>query len=586
MKSDAFPSLADLRSAHSDLLQSIPDSEDKLNESDVGRIREFLRRAAGAGKMMDTATDRKVAQGLLDYWSATLYSQGHRQASGSTGSERLPREETVLAEFETATIGQVAQAADAWFRTVPDADRNLVRRILLRLVRLPAEGRKFQATIVPRSGLQQLGVPAQVDAVLKGLAEAGIIRIEPGDQPENDLISLRYEALSRLWGPYAAWLDQRLRFRDRASYWNVSHHDRSTLIRDELLEEAVDYPDKNELEHKFVTASQGRERDENVKNRNDRYIFRGVAACAIVLAAVATGFWIKASRSARQANNALASEQIHKHDALRAGAALKAKFKLTYMVTITRTLAEIGTASSDAERQIAVRRLEILKDVLRDDPDFSPILSEVAGDLVRIKKGTATTEDVERISIMALKVGHQLKCNALKVQDPDLVNELKSQRAVAFQTVQFVGQQIVSTFEKHSFTDAEPYTKEFWLMYWGELALLEGSDVESAMKNFGDKLKEMDRIFESGLPDPKNLLDIPQRERFKSLHLRAKLRTLRSTKLTVANPAKFLTDLFSQKVPAEQVKEARRILDEQLIPALELELKGEISPCDVPPAAY
>ena len=280
MKSDAFSSVLEaLRSGHADLLQSVPDQEDKLTGSDVSRIREFLRRAAAAGKVIDTLTDRKVAQGMLDYWSATLYSQGHRQAGGSDASERLPKEETVLADFETGTIGQVAQAADAWFQRVPEGDRDLVRRILLRLVRLPADDRRFQATVALRSMLQQLGSPAQVDAILEGLAEVGLIRIEQRDRPENDLVSLRYEALSRLWSPYAAWLEQRLRFRDTASFWKVSHQDQTALIRDKLLDEAIDYHDKNELEQKFVEPSRDRERSQNRVNLVAKWIL-ALETCA------------------------------------------------------------------------------------------------------------------------------------------------------------------------------------------------------------------------------------------------------------------------------------------------------------------
>ena len=259
MESDAFLSLEALRSGHSDLLQSVPDSEDKITESDVGRIREFLRRTAATGKVLDTAIDRKQVQGLLDYWSATLYSQGHREPGGSADVERLPRDETVLAEFKTSTVDKVAQAADAWFRQLTEGDRDLARRILLRLVRLPREGQKLQTIVVIRSALDQLGSPTRVDTILEGLASAGVIRVEKAAQPEDDQISLRFDALTRSWKQYACWIDRRVRFRDAASFWNASGRDRTALIRDELLDEAMDFHDKNELEQNFVAAS--RERD-------------------------------------------------------------------------------------------------------------------------------------------------------------------------------------------------------------------------------------------------------------------------------------------------------------------------------------
>ena len=277
--------------------------------------------------------------------------------------------------------------------------------------------------------------------------------------------------------------------------------------------------------------------------------------------------------------------------AKRAEAALKAKVKLSNMVTIMRNLAEIGTAVSVAERQIAVRRLEILSDNLRGDPDYDPIFDRLAPNLARVEQGAAMDEETERIALQALKVGRDLKVQALQVQDPDLVKELKAQRVVSYQMARFCGEQIVSTFKSLPFTDADPYVKEFWLLYWGELGIVEGPAVESAMVHFGRKLKEIDNAIERGLPDPRNLLEPEELERYSSQQLREKLRTLRSAtlrsaKLNIKNPAAFLTELTSHRVSESDVEELSRILEKELIPALERELKGEISPSHTPPAAY
>jgi hypothetical protein len=600
MISDAFSSLEALRSGHADLLQSISDAEQSLTEPEIDRIRDFLRRAAAAGRVLDTPADRKQAQGLLDYWSATLYSQGQRQQPGSAGVERLPKEETVLAEFETGTIGEIARAAEAWFRNVPPGDRDLVRRILLRLVRLPAEGRKFQATVVPRSAPEQLGPPAKVTAILDGLAGAGLIRIEKAEKPEDDRISLRFDALARSWAPYAGWVDQRVRFRDAASFWDASHQDRTALISDNLLDDALDYQDKNELELKFVAASRDREKSQTRKYRFAVSILAVVAICAVASAIMAFRQRQSAARSAEEATTSrdladmmrrrAENEKKNAEDAAtratRAAAALQAKVKLSNMVTVTRTLAEIGTAVSDAERQIAMKRIEILAINLGGDPDFAPIFQGPAGELARAKQGDASVKDLERIAFRALAAGRKLKGTALQVQDPDLLKELKAQRAVSYLMARFCAEQIVASFKAHPFTEADPYVKEFWLLYWGELGIVEGPAVESAMVHFGKKLKEIDKKMEDQLPDAKHLLDPQQWKSYSSQQLREKLHTLRSAKLNIGNAAGFLTEFTSHRVPKGLVEELTRILDKELIPAIERELNAEIAPDHKPPADY
>ena len=593
MTSDAFPTLEALRSGHSDLLQSVPDSEDKLTEADVRGIREFLRRAAATGKVLDTAADRKQVQGLLDYWSATLYSQGHREPGVSADVERLPRDETVLAEFKTSTIDKVTQAADAWFRQLTEGDRDLARRILLRLVRLPCEGQKLQTIVVTRSALHQLGSPTRVDAILEGLASAGVIRVEKAAQPEDDQISLGCDALTRSWKEYAGWVDRRVRFRDAASFWNASAWDRTALIRDELLDEAIDFHDKNELEQEFVTASRERERSQNRVNFVAKWILAAVAACALVFAEVAWTQWSRANQEASDANtqrqlaeDAAKTVERHERAAKRAEAALKAKFKLSGMVTVTRTLAEIATAVSDAERQIAVRRLEILADNLREDPDFAPIFPEVAASLARVKTGASSPDDHKSIALKALEIGRKLKADAIRVQDPNLLTELTAQRIVSYQMAQFCGEQIVKTFQTRSFVDADPYIKEFKLLYWGELGIVEQDAVQQAMILFGRKLREIERKIESQLPDPKTLLEPALLERFQSQPLREKFSMLRSASLKVPNTSVVLTGLMSHRVPEQDAKELGEILNQKLIPALKGELKEEIAPNDKPPEAY
>src|SRR5437763_1603079 len=100
---DRFPSLEAMRAAHAELLQTIPD--EKLSRADADRVKAFLTRGAATGALLDNPVDRKGAQGLLDYWRATLYaecrSRGPEQVHGELASQRVT--DTVLAPFDADT---------------------------------------------------------------------------------------------------------------------------------------------------------------------------------------------------------------------------------------------------------------------------------------------------------------------------------------------------------------------------------------------------------------------------------------------------------------------------------------------------
>jgi hypothetical protein len=578
-----YASLDDLLAAHAELLKSMP--EGRLCDTDVGRIREFLRRAAASGALIDIAADRKQVQGLLDYWSATLYSITPSSSGEPPAASRLPKHETVLAEFEATTIADVASKVERWLRSLTPADRDLVRRILMRLVRLSDVDRTFQPAPATRADLQQLGTPARTDALLDGLRDAGVVRIEKGDSPEAERVTLRFAALTRKWPEYAGWLDRRLRFRDTVSFWRSSNRDPSTLIRDELLDEALDYYGKNDLEQAFITASRERERTQNSSDRVAKYVFAGVAVVAVIFAALAISQWTRARRAAA-AERSYATEAV-KQEALAksAEAAMAAKFKLSNMVTVTRTLAQIGTGG-EAERLIAVRRMKFLAEGLRQDPDFAPVFAQIARDLDSVEKGTASKDDLEAIAFKALEVGRALKDRVLAVHDTALERELKAERSVAFGMAQFCAEQIVETFDKQSYEAAASYIDEFWVHYWGELGLLEGPAVESAMVEFGAKLREIQGKIKSQLPDAVKLVAPHDLNWSSTRQLREKLFSLRSNKGMTADVDRVLGELSVKAVSKQDVKELRSILKTKLSPALASELKGEIPPSEAVPKAY
>jgi len=63
---------------------------------------------------------------------------------------------------------------------------------------------------------------------------------------------------------------------------------------------------------------------------------------------------------------------------------------------------------------------------------------------------------------------------------------------------------IVSTFATQPYTEAGPFINEFWLLYFGELVIMEGQDVAGAMVEFGKELKEVQVASAEGNSAPGN----------------------------------------------------------------------------------
>ncbi len=76
--SESFPSLSALRAAHSSLLEAHR-TQAALPDFWV-TVAHFLRRGQATGALLDNEGERGAAQSLLDYWTATAYSVGHKVA--------------------------------------------------------------------------------------------------------------------------------------------------------------------------------------------------------------------------------------------------------------------------------------------------------------------------------------------------------------------------------------------------------------------------------------------------------------------------------------------------------------------------
>jgi energy-coupling factor transporter ATP-binding protein EcfA2 len=159
----------------------------------------------------------------------------------------------------------LALCADEFYKNLFDEDQAVVKRILLRLAR-PSEGFEVTSNRVRRKTLKVAGETSEaVDRGVDLLVGAGLVRLTRGKIPADDQVEVAHEALIRNWPKLVGWLEEeRIRLRKRLritaaeEQWVELSRDPGALLAGSLLEEALEYKERNELsepENEFVAAS-------------------------------------------------------------------------------------------------------------------------------------------------------------------------------------------------------------------------------------------------------------------------------------------------------------------------------------------
>lgn len=250
---DRFRSVAEMKRKHVALSDTVRESV--LAPGHPERIAEFVRKTAATGAVLESRNDRAAAQGLINFWNALLsteraedWEKRGRPESGP-GKDDTP---TLLAGYNAAAVKEEVDRADAWFEALPEDRRDVARRVLLRLVSLQPTGTKYFPGGIHSDDLAPTAEdPAVLAEVIDGLKKADVIRSERDRDHGGEILSLPFEPLTRLWKPYASWVQQRLRFREMAEYWDETRDD-ALLIDGPLLRMGKTYSDLNEAEKRFV----------------------------------------------------------------------------------------------------------------------------------------------------------------------------------------------------------------------------------------------------------------------------------------------------------------------------------------------
>jgi WD40 repeat protein/tRNA A-37 threonylcarbamoyl transferase component Bud32 len=225
---------------------------------------------------------------------------------------------TLAAYRESGGVhGAVARLAEGTYAGIPEARRQLVRAVMLRLV---GEGGRH-APVRRRAPLDEFDLERDEDVaeVLASLTDTRLVTIGEGS------VEVAHEALLREWPRLRDWIEEdaegrRLRrhITRAATDWDQAGRDEGELYRGARLAAALDWStdraaDLNELEREFVTesreASEQDARRATRTNRRLRTLLAGVAG--LLAAAVAGGIYALVQRGeARDAETAQLAQRL------------------------------------------------------------------------------------------------------------------------------------------------------------------------------------------------------------------------------------------------------------------------------------
>lgn len=224
--------------------------------------------------------------------------------------DRDGRSLTLAAYERTGGVrGAVGRHAEAAFRSLGQPDRQLARRILLRLV-AGGDGEALTRRRATRAELE-VGAAEQVEEVLAALVER---RLLVADEETYELV---HESLLEHWPRLAGWLQEDAQVRrvhrhlfDAASRWQAGGRDAGELYRGARLASALEWVDAageaaglNRLEREFVEES----RAAAVRSTRRLRAFLATAVALLVVAAIAGVVALEARGTAqRQATRAVA----------------------------------------------------------------------------------------------------------------------------------------------------------------------------------------------------------------------------------------------------------------------------------------
>lgn len=330
-----YPSLADAIASHQSLVGTMADSQ--LREA-ILRPAELVKGRFDPGLADLLVNEVRDEPGALPLLQFALKELWKRQEADRFTVEAYREIGGLRGALERHANGVLQKLGGK-------TERELCRRILLRLVQ-PGEGTEdTKRRVAWREILPDAADQAPVEAVIKRLADERLIVTEGELPSQNAFVEISHEALIHAWGEFGKWIDAdraglrtHRRLTEAADEWARSHADPSQrdaglLYQDTRLAVAKDWADKhpqelNQFEREFLEASWRSQEDER---RRELETARRLAEEAA----------FRQAETARAQDAEAASRRQRKVARIAWGIAAAAIFSLTFAVWQSVRLADV-----------------------------------------------------------------------------------------------------------------------------------------------------------------------------------------------------------------------------------------------------
>ena len=214
--------------------------------------------------------------------------------------------------------GAVGRRAEDVFSRFGDAERDIARRIMLRLVQ-PGEGTEDTRRRASLSELELDSVDGSlITLVLEALAEVRLLTLSRDQATGRPTAEIAHEALIRSWPRLRGWINEdrdALRAQQRLSHaadeWQRAGRDDDLLLRGARLAVAEERPqaDSNPTEREFLAASTKRAKHEvAARRRRLRIAFASMASGLAAVAGLAGIVLVQRNSAASDRDSALSRQ--------------------------------------------------------------------------------------------------------------------------------------------------------------------------------------------------------------------------------------------------------------------------------------
>ena len=282
-------SLKELRRQNSALLQRSVAGEGESKPTE-GELLGFLESASKLGRSLEDEDERETAQGIMDVWIAALLNLNPDAGNVSRPFTLEDLDESsaklVANEARQQRVEAVAAArrADALLPASPEAnvsrvklswahdwvprclkpyamtlagrnsEASVLQRLLMRFIRL--KEKSVDAYAVPLASNDEVFTEPKAQIVLDQLIEAGVIKAQEAPNAAIPSYVLAHDTLLTQWPVLVEIVTQRRAFRQLARGWDSGGRQRAALLSSgQQLQEALDYPQVDELESAFIENS-------------------------------------------------------------------------------------------------------------------------------------------------------------------------------------------------------------------------------------------------------------------------------------------------------------------------------------------